>query len=81
MKSLILINFKASAFSLRLSFAPSAVYPLSVASEFSRESSAVVLALDIWKEHRGLENDDMNIPDVEYSRAVNLFGTTRMKKR
>ncbi|TGZ50473.1 hypothetical protein DBV15_04232 [Temnothorax longispinosus] len=37
-------------------------------------------ALDTWGRAPRTRNGDMNIPGVEYPRAVNLFGTTRMKK-
>lgn len=73
-------NRLLSAFSLRFSFALSAVYPLSVVSEFSRESSAVVPAPRYLGRAPRTRNGDMNIPGVEYPRVVNLFGTTRMKK-
>lgn len=68
-----------SAFSIRLSFAPSAVYPLSVASEFSCEFCGGTCSRYLGRASR-TRNGDMNIPGVEYPRAVNLFGTTRMKK-
>lgn len=56
----------------QLSFAPSAVYSLSV-------------DIQNFLSHREgrtpqTRNGDMNIPGVEYLRAVNLFGSTRMRK-
>lgn len=72
---------KLQGIRLRFSFAPSAVYPLSVASEFSceREFCGGTCSRYLGRASR-TRNGDMNIPGVEYPRAVNLFGTTRMKK-